>query len=251
MKFIVITFLFIVVIGTASKAQQNLFNIPSGDITPKGKLFYQHQINIYQDKFESKGHFVYGLGKGWDVGMNLVGTGAYFKPSWQYIYNSDFSQGQSLSPTLMATLQKQFLIGGKWSVNIGTQSGVNLTDKKENIHPAYLHYGLVSYQVQAGRKLLIGPYFTNNQYVGAGNTAGIQIGYEWELTNKWYFMGDFISGNNESAVVVPGIMYNLSNQVQLCLGYMLPNPNTQKKQAVVFEFNWYGWNYKNHAHRSH
>jgi hypothetical protein len=246
MKHIAFIFLLTIFTITKTKAQQNLFNIPSGDITPKGKLFYQHQINTYHNKFESKGHFVYGLGKGWDVGANLVGTGAYFNPAWKPIYNNDFSQGQALTPTLMATLQKQFSISEKWAANIGTQSGVNLTGYSEKVQPAYFHYGLLSYQVQPGRKLLIGPYMTNNQYVGSGNTVGIQMGYEWKVTDKFYLMGDFISGNNESAVLVPGIMYNVSNRVQLCLGYMLPNPNTQKNQAVVFEFNWYGWNYKGH-----
>ena len=94
MKFILFIFLFTIVTINKIQAQQNLFNIPSGDITPKGKLFYQHQINTYRNKFESKGHFVYGLGKGWDVGANLVGTGAKFNPSWKTIYNSDFSGGQ-------------------------------------------------------------------------------------------------------------------------------------------------------------
>jgi hypothetical protein len=246
MKQIAFIFLFVMIAIKTSKAQQNLFNIPSGDITPKGKFFYQHQINTYKSKFESKGHFVYGLGKGWDVGANLVGMGAYFNPNWKPIYNNDFSQGQALTPTFMATLQKQFSIHEKWALNLGTQSGVNLTGYSEKVQPAYFHYGLVSYQVKSGRKLLIGPYLTNNQYVGSGNIIGIQMGYEWKLTDKFYLMGDFISGNNESAVLVQGIMYNVSNRVQLCLGYMLPNPNTKKNQAVVFEFNWYGWNYKNH-----
>ena len=246
MKSTAIIFLFIIINITKIQAQQNLFNIPSGDITPKGKLFYQHQINTYRNKFESKGHFVYGLGKGWDVGANLVGTGAYFNPNWKPIYNNDFSGGQALTPTLMATLQKQFAIHEKWAMNLGTQSGANLTGNTENIQVAYFHYGLLSYRIKPGRKLLIGPYITNNQYVGSGNTVGVQMGYEWKVTDKFYLMGDFISGNNESAVLVPGIMYNVSNRVQLCLGYMLPNPNTQKNQAIVFEFNWYGWNYKGH-----
>ena len=244
MKHILITILFFI-FTYQTKAQQNLFNIPSGDITPKGKFFYQHQINTYANKFESKGHFVYGLGKNWDGGINLVGTGAYFNPDWKGIYNSDFTQGQALSPTIMATLQKQFKLGGKWSVNVGTQSGVNITSNTDKIQPAYFHYGLLSYQVKSGAKLLIGPYLTNQQYVGMGNKTGVQMGYEWKVTKDFYLMGDFISGNNDSAVLVPGIMYNVSNHVQLCLGYMLPNPNTQKNQAVVFEFNWYGWNYRN------
>jgi hypothetical protein len=224
-------------------AQQNLFNIPSGDVTPKGKVFYQHQINGYSNKFESKGHFVYGLGNKWDVGVNLVGTGAYFNPTWKPIYNSDFSENKALSPTVMATLQKQLILDKHWSLNVGTQIGGNLSNNVSRVKPAYMNYGLVSYQFKPGRKLLIGPYFTNNHYVGKGNTFGFQAGYEWKLTKKWYLMGDFISGRNESSVLVTGLMYNLNKRVQLCLGYMVPNPNSTKKQGVVFEFNWYGWNF--------
>ena len=224
-------------------AQQNLFNIPSGDITPKGKVFYQHQINTYSNKFESKSHFVYGIGKKWDVGVNVVGSGAYFNPNWKPIYNSDFSKGAALSPTILATAQKQWTINEKWSVNIGTQTGMNLSNNTANIRPAYLHYGLASYQVKPGRRLLVGPYVTNNQYVGAGNNAGIHAGYEWKIDKKWYLMGDFISGNNDSSVLVTGFMYNASKRVQLCMGYMLPNPKTIKNQAIVLEFNWYGWDF--------
>ena len=224
-------------------AQQNLFNIPSGDITPQGKVFYQHQLNGYNDKFESKGHFVYGLGKKWDVGINLVGTGAYFNPQWKAIYNSDFSKGKALSPTILATAQKQWAINKNWSLNVGTQTGFNLSSNSSKIQPAFLHYGLATYQFKPGRKLLVGPYFTNQQYVGMGNRAGIHAGYEWKLNKKWYLMGDFISGNNDSSVLVTGVMYNVNKRVQLCMGYMLPNPNTIKKQGLVFEFNWYGWDF--------
>ena len=190
MKHLIITFFLFSILINQTKAQQNLFNIPSGDITPKSKFFYQHQINTYSNKFESKGHFVYGLGKGWDVGVNLVGTGAYFNPDWKAIYNNDFSKGQALSPTIMATLQKQFILNEKWAVNLGTQSGVNLTSIKDNIQPAYFHYGLVSYQVKSGAKILFGPYATNQQYVGAGNRTGIQVGYEWKVVKDFYLMGD-------------------------------------------------------------
>ncbi|MFM7853174.1 MAG: hypothetical protein ACKO96_14940, partial [Flammeovirgaceae bacterium] len=46
-RFIGVSSLFIFFCAIASNAQQNLFNIPSGDITRQGKFFYQHQLNIY------------------------------------------------------------------------------------------------------------------------------------------------------------------------------------------------------------
>ncbi len=175
--------------------------------------------------------------------MNLVGTGAYFTPNWKPIYNNNFEQGVALSPTVMAIAQKQWALDKNWAINVGTQIGVNLSQNTDQVKPAYMNYGLVSYQFKPGRKILVGPYMTNNYYVGRGNRYGIQAGYEWKLSKKLYLMGDFISGSKKSSVVVMGLMYNVTKRVQLCLGYMVPNPQSVKKQGVVFEFNWYGWNF--------
>lgn len=103
--------------------QQNLFNIPSGDITNTKKAFYQHQLNIYDDKLESKAHFIYGLGKGWDAGVNLVGKGVYFSPDWRLLHNDDPRKG-ALYPILMGTLQKQFRLSERFDINGGGPSGL-------------------------------------------------------------------------------------------------------------------------------
>ena len=71
--FIRIATIILLVLNHNLRAQQNLFNIPSGDITPKNKFFYQHQLNFYAvNELESKSHVVYGVGKGWDLGINFV-----------------------------------------------------------------------------------------------------------------------------------------------------------------------------------
>lgn len=133
-------FLFLITVSTAF-SQQNLFNIPSGDITRDGKFFYQHQINIYSDEFESKSHLVYGLGGGWDIGVNLVGKGAYFSPDWRVSYNDNPDRG-ALYPFLMPTLQKQFSLADNLDVNLGTQVGFNISSKLSNKELAFFNYGI-------------------------------------------------------------------------------------------------------------
>jgi hypothetical protein len=116
-----------------SMAQQNLFNIPSGDITPKGKFFYQHQLNFYQlDELESKSHIVYGAGKGWDLGVNFVDLPLRFGKG-QIISFNDSSKRKPLYPLLMFTLQKQVVLKEELLfLNVGTQVGPNLSDKLAN-----------------------------------------------------------------------------------------------------------------------
>ncbi|MBO0937290.1 hypothetical protein J2I47_12100 [Fibrella sp. HMF5335] len=222
-------------------AQQNLFNIPSGDITPKSKVFYQHQINLYTSRFESKGHFVYGLGNGWDAGVNVVGKGVYFRPNWQLMHNDQRAQGP-LYPVVMGTLQKQLVLGEKVNLNLGTQVGTNFSSVAERRTVHQFTYGLLGYTLKPGKRLLAGTYVTNSAYVGPGNNLGLLLGYEWKLNDRWYLMGDWVSGRHDQAAGVAGVMYWPAKRVQFCGGLLLANPNVPKPNGIVLEINILGWN---------
>ena len=233
--------LLVFLLSTPVVGQQNLFNIPSGDITPQNKIFYQHQFNLYEAKLESKGHFVYGLGSGWDAGINLVGKGVYFSPEWRTKYNSNPANG-ALYPILMATVQKQFSLSDRLKVNLGAQAGHNLSNRLENKELNYFTYGMGSYYWKGGKsRVVAGIYHANQMFVGDGNTVGIMLGYEINLSKRWYLMGDWLSGNNDSSVGVIGGMYNVSKRVQLCAGALIPNPDTPKPMGIVLEINILTW----------
>lgn len=221
-------------------AQQNLFNIPSGDITNHKKFFYQHQLNVYKNKLESKAHLVYGLGKGWDAGLNIVGKGFYFSPNWLVLHNDNPSKG-AVYPIAMATVQKQFVISHDVQINAGAQVGWNLSNKIQNKELNHFTYLITSYHINTGSKLVGGFYNTNEMFVGQGNTFGVMGGYELKLAKKWYIMGDWVSGNNDASVSVLGAMFNATKRLQLCAGWQIPNPNTPKPMGIVLEINILGW----------
>lgn len=221
--------------------QQNLFNIPSGDITPKDKFFYQHQINLYSEKLESKAHFVYGLGDGWDCGVNLVGKGLYFDKEWRMSYNDDPGDG-ALYPIIMGTLQKQFNISEVIDINLGTQIGYNVSSLIKNKEINYFNYVLATYYLNNKSSRIVGGlYQTNRMFVGQGNTYGGFVGFEYKIYTNLYLMGDWVSGNNDASVAVLGGMYNLTKRLQLCAGVQIPNPNTPKPYGLVLELNLLGW----------
>lgn len=221
-------------------AQQNLFNIPSGDVTISNKVFYQHQLNVYSDKIESKAHFVYGVGKGWDIGANLVGKGVYFSPDWRILHNDNPSKG-ALYPILMGTLQKQFKISELFDLNAGGQVGWNLSNKINNKELNYFSYLIGTYHFQKSSRIVAGLYKSNEMFVGEGNTFGMLAGYEIKLSKRWYLMGDWVSGNNDLSVMVLGGMYNVTKRFQVCAGWQIPNPNTPKPMGLVLEINLMGW----------
>lgn len=53
-------------------AQQTFFTIPSGEITHKGKHFYQVQANFVDiHSTQAKFDFDYGIGHHWELGFNI------------------------------------------------------------------------------------------------------------------------------------------------------------------------------------
>lgn len=200
---------------------------------------------------ESKGHLVYGLGKGWDIGLNLVGKGFYFTPEWRMLYNSNPERG-ALYPYLMPTAQRQFHLTSEIDVNVGTQVGVNLSNRIANKRPAYFNYAIGTvYFMQKNSRIVTGMYHGNRMFIGDGNNIGVLLGYEIKLTPSFYLVGDWVSGSNDAGVAVLGGMYNLGKRMQLCAGVQVPNPDNPKPMGLVLELNVLGWDNTGHDDNDH
>lgn len=64
----------------------------SDDITPTGKVLYQHQLNMYTLlSWKSKSHFVYVTNKRLDAGVNLINVPLNFSKDKQLISYNDQS----------------------------------------------------------------------------------------------------------------------------------------------------------------
>lgn len=225
------------------RAQQNLFNIPSGDITPTKKVFYQHQLNFYAiSELESKSHFVYGLGKGWDVGVNFVDLPVKIGKGRFLSYN-DESNRKPLYPILMFTAQKQWQLGAYWQLNVGTQTGANVSTTLDRKHFGTKNFVLLRWKGKRGY-LIGGPYLANDVFFGGPQELrpGYMLGYEYKINNRWLLMGDLISGSHKKSQTVIGGGYHVNGHLQIFAGALLAFPNQALQDGVVLEINWYGWN---------
>lgn len=224
-------------------SQQNLFNIPSGDITPNKKVFFQQQINVTNFQQQAaKSHFVYGLGKGWEIGVNVLNMNFDWNKSPVFRSSAPPAQGTPFYPVGAFTAQKQWKLDDHFVFNVGTQAGTNLSRSIENKRFTHFTYALTQYHSHDKFKFIGGIYNTDRRMVGAGNTTGIILGTEVHLSKRWLFMADYISGNNKSGVSVFGFTYNVTKQFQLCGGWQLPNNNNNAElQAFVFEINLFNF----------
>ena len=249
----VLIFIFTFIYWNFISAQQNLFNIPSGDVTSKQELFYQHQLNFYEYyKFESKSHFVKGLGKGWEIGVNLINAKFNFNNPNFFVINEtvDGLNDSALSPLFLLTGQKQFALSEKIKLNLGTQIGTNFAAGWQNKQFAHFTYALVQFELPHHIKLIGGGYLSNDAFLGTGNDKGFMLGYEIPLSKRWWLMGDHISGHHSNGMSVIGGLYNISNSVQICFGGLISNRYNQQFQAdfgdrfidaLVIELNLLSW----------
>ncbi len=224
-------------------AQQNLFNAPSGTITPKGKWFYQHQYNFYNSsKQASKQHFVFGLGNNWEVGVNLLNVtmkpGNREKPFIPVNYRDST---QALGPIVAITGQKLFQLADHWQATIGTQAGSNIAFNGHGPQFTHFTYSLLIWEPRHHWRFVGGAYYSDWRFIGPGNRAGFMLGYEIPITKNFYLMGDIISGRTESSLSAIGGMYNITPQFQVCLGALLPNPGSTATGGVVFEINLFNF----------
>lgn len=142
----------------------------------------------------------------------------------------------------MGTLQKRFSISNDLDINLGGQFGYNLSHKLTNKEINFFTYGIGIYHFMNKKSRIVGGiYHSNTEFVGHGNTSGIMLGYEIKIAERWYLMGDWMSGYNDAAVAVIGGMHNASKRVQVCAGWQIPNPDTPKPMGLVLEVNHLGW----------
>ena len=224
-------------------AQQNLFNIPAGDLTPKNKFFFQQQTNVYALNYlEAKNHLVYGLGGGWEIGVNVVNLKMDFRRPAIALNGRAEYPVKPMTPLAQLTTQKFFFLNSRFKTSIGTQIGTNPTRLGSEARATHFTYNTWVYEPRHHVKLVVGPYVSDRGTVGRGNTIGVLAGFEFPVSKKLLVMGDFISGTNATSVSVLGINFLATKRVQLCLGGLLPNPGSGNRPGVVFELNLLGFN---------
>lgn len=233
--------------GGQLAAQQNLFNIPAGDLTPKNKFFFQQQTNLYDLKyFEAKNHLVYGLGWGWELGINVVNLKMDFRQKTATPNGRVEYPVQPMAPLAQLTAQKFFFLSNQFKTSFGTQIGTNPLELGSTTRITHFTYNTWVYEPRSHVKLVAGPYLSDRGTVGKGNTVGVLVGFEFPISKKILLMGDFISGTNATSVSVLGVNFLATKRVQLCLGGMLPNPNSGNKPGVVVELNLLGFDDGSH-----
>jgi hypothetical protein len=219
-------------------SQQNFFNVPSSDITPKNQIFFQQQFNVLPNFFSSNTTFCYGLGKNSEIGLNVFGlTYAYNSKKMGSIGHNQ----QSVFPSIGINMQKQLLGYKKYSLFLGAQTGF-LTKPVDFEYYVFLNNRLVLEKF----KWVVGLYVGNNNYLGikTGNSIdlqdlGIQLGAEYRIIeDKLFLQVDYISGQSSFSNLILGGGYKFTKHWVLSSGFQIPNTKITSSYGLIFELTY-------------
>ena len=183
--------------------QQNLFNVPSSDITEKGDIFFQQQFNFSKGLLQLNTTFDYGLGKHMEVGFNVIGLNFNTGSSSPLILSNGDISNPPVYPFYTLNFQKAFILSSQFRVAVGTQTGFSYK----------LHFGSYGYTnlitslprwhtkiitgLYAGTHSFLGPA-DRNLFIPEGNGIGIQVGLEQPIIReKLFVVLESISGNHK------------------------------------------------------
>jgi hypothetical protein len=217
-------------------AQQNLFNVPSSEITVKKGLFFQQQFNI-NSVIQSNTNICYGLGNGFEIGANLIGL--QINNRFNAIRINDSLDEEPVAPLGLFTFQKVFDISEKFKVGIGTQIGGNIAKHsgKPEIWADFTYLNTKSSFFDEKLSVNAGMYFGNKAYIGAKRAMNFMTGFEASVTPKLHIVGDLIAGHNPIGVSVLGFIYYPKPQIPLSFGWQIPNSKLNAS-AFVFELTY-------------
>lgn len=213
-----------VLINENSFAQQNLFNVPSAEITKQKQFFIQQQFNFLSTGV-SNTTLDYGLGNGWEIGINLFNVEIYSH------------QNQWNNPLFLVNFQKGIELAPFWKIGLGSQSGTTLPIYENRFQLASFNYLNNAFNLGRWGKYYLGAYYANQGYVGAGTNVSFMVGAELPtMIDSVHIMADYIGGNNNIGTAVIGLVWETTPHWQLSLGAQVPTPESGSHEyGVVVE----------------
>jgi hypothetical protein len=227
--------LFLLLFPMVTWSQQNLINVPAAEATEKNKIFFQQQFN-FNELVQSNTTFDYGLGKGFELGVNVLGLN--FSEKRRSFLQNDTSDVDPYNPLLLCNVLKQFNLGKNMSLATGAQSGLNF-DFNKKYSPAGLIYAnlLLKNLVLKDSRFTGGLYYNSIHYGGGGNRLGVWLGAEVPLSGKFHLLAESILGDNAISYTSTGLVYYPRKWLPLTLGIQVPN-TAKNSYALVFELTY-------------
>ncbi len=209
-------------------AQQTIFNVPSADVTPKGKLFLENeaQFRAWNPNAFWVGtqYNAYGIGHNTEIDVTLFNVGA---PATN---NITLGTGFKSAMPILGLKDKypkqeyKFTLGSQVLSGLEGQGAGNWT------------YAHLSGRLPATRtRITSGMSYGTKQIFGENSVCFIG-GVEQPVNQKLAIIADWYSGNEHFAgFLIPGFSYSFPKDTTLFVGYQIPNSCQNGPSGFVIE----------------
>ncbi len=218
LKFIkqIIILLFICLSTTKACAQQTIFNVPSADVTEKGHIFLQQEVQttpwVTDDAFFGTTFSAIGIGHNTEITSTLFNIGS---PATQNI-----SLGVGFKSAIPIPGLKDKFPEREFKFTVGSEMLLGL----EGNGVGNWTYAHLSGRVpKLNTRLTGGISYGGRQAFGVNNISFIG-GIEQPITKKLTLLTDWYSGNEHwTGYLVSGFSYAFPKNTTLYAGFQIPN----------------------------
>ncbi|HRI79230.1 MAG TPA: hypothetical protein PLR06_06805 [Cyclobacteriaceae bacterium] len=223
--------------------QQNLFNVPSSDITEPGEIFYQQQFNALPGILQINTTLCYGLGSNFEVGVNVIGLNINTASASPFIISNGDIDDPPVYPFYTINFQKAFVLNKTLRASIGTQTGLSIDAHFGN----YTYGNFITSIPRWHSKIITGFYASTNSFLGPGDrnlfvpdaNVGFQLGLEQPIIKeKLYLNIEGITGKHTLGSTTLGGAWYFSKHWVLSLGYLFANSGSLAINSFITEFTY-------------
>lgn len=210
---------------SSAAAQETIFNVPSGDVLDKSKVYgefdFAYRSNTSAGSYTPR--IVAGVGHRIELGVNMNGI---------------VSPGPSeTTPTF--TLKWKAYDGGTngWAVLVGDDIFVPLQNRTYTAgNYAYVEFVKT---LRTQTRLTLGVYDFTANVVARGNKAGGQFGIEQPAGKRLTFCADWFTGHDVFGYFTPGAVIKLSSKASLYAAYEIGNSGAASgNRWLLLELGW-------------
>ena len=213
-------------VAGGAHAQQAIINLPSADITPKGRHFLMHetQMRAWQPgrAWSGTNFYAYGVGRSTELAVTSYNSGTPRSPA--LATGIGFKSAPSLwrrsRPGLDAKLTfGQMAIAGHRGGGLGGFT--------------YSHF---SFRTPRTATRISAGAWAGTQQLFERNTGGALLGVEHPLGKRWTLLGEWFSGRHGFGYAIPGALLHLTKTQVFVAGWKIPAGAPDGKAALVLEY---------------
>ncbi len=198
-------------------AQQTIFNVPSADITEKGKIFVQHESQFSDDFGLFTNYGAYGIGKYTELDLTLFGV------STNNINNEVLGLGFKTTLPLHEKTETKLTFGSLIPISL-RGNGVG----------GYTYSHLSTRLPKLQTRITSGVFIGTNILFGRDVICNIS-GIEQPVTKKLSIIMDWYSGKHANGFLIPGVSYAFNPALVLYAGYQIANNRSNGNNGFVIE----------------